>query len=63
VHHEPHFERHLEGVGQNGDKVGRAAGDGVLAAADADAGAQRRELGEVAVAAKAEILPRQRLRK
>ena len=51
----------MEGVGQNRDKLGRAPGDHVLAAADADAGAQRRELGEIAVAAKAEILPRQRL--
>ena len=34
----------------------RAAGDVLLTAADADAGAQRRELGKVAVAAKAEIL-------
>ena len=41
---------------QDRDEFGRAAGDGVLAAADADAGAQRRELGEIAVAAKAEIL-------
>ena len=40
-------------LGEDGDKVGRAAGDGVLAAADAGAGAQRRELGEIVVAAKA----------
>jgi hypothetical protein len=56
VYDQPHFERKLKNIGQDGDEVGGAASDGVLAAADPDAGAQRSELGEIAVAAKAEIL-------
>jgi hypothetical protein len=51
VHDQPDFERHLEGARQDRDELGCAPGDGVLAAADA--GAQRRELGEIAIAAKA----------
>ena len=62
MHDEPHVKRHLERVRQNRNEVGRAAGDGVLTAPDPDAGAKRGELGEVAVAAKAEILAGERLR-
>ena len=51
MHDQPDFERHLEGARQDRDELGCAPGDGVLAAADA--GAQRRELGEIAIAAKA----------
>jgi hypothetical protein len=59
VHDEPNFQRVLYGVRQHGNEFGRAAGDILLATANADAGAQRRQLNEVAVAAEAEILARQ----
>ena len=55
VHDQPDLERQLEGVRQDRNEFRHAPRDSVLTAADADAGAQRGELGEVAVAAKAEV--------
>ena len=59
MHDQPHFQRVLDGVRQHSDKLRRAAGDILLATADAKAGAQRRKLSEVVVAAETEILARQ----
>ena len=61
VHGEPDFQCVLDRVRQDGDEFRRSPRDVFLAAADADAGAQRRELGEVAVAAEAEIFAMQPL--
>ena len=61
MHDEPDLERVLDRVRQDGDELGRAPRDILLATADADAGAQRGELGEVVVATKEEILAGQSL--
>ena len=61
MHDEPDFERVLDRVRQNGNELRRAPRDILLAAADADARAQRRELGEVVVATKDEIFASQSL--
>ncbi len=63
MHDKPDLEGHLEYAGQNRDEIVRTPGNALLAAADADAGAERGQLRQIAVAAKAEIRPGELLRK
>src|ERR1700719_778989 len=63
MHDEPYLQRVMEGIRQHGDKLRHATRNILLAAADAEAGAQRRKLREIVVAAEAESLARQSARK
>ena len=61
VHGQPHVETEIEQVRQDRNQIRIARRHAVLADADADAGADRRELADIAVAAIGEQLARHRL--
>src|SRR5277367_5661268 len=60
VHDKPHLERETEDAWQDWAEVRITPGDAVLAAADAEARAQSRQLGVFAVAAQRENIARYR---
>ena len=62
MHDKPDFQRVLNGIWQHDDEFGRAPRNILLTAADADAGAQRRQLREIVVATEAEVVASQSLR-
>src|ERR1700732_2287099 len=62
MHRDPHLAIKAECLPQHRPQFRKAPGDVVLATADTDARLQRRELGQIAVAAETEIVARHRPR-
>ena len=58
VQRQPHFQSERDLIRQDRDEVGIAAGDSMLDEADAEAGANRRQLRKVAVASQRELVAR-----